>query len=400
MSENQLSTIGARWIVPVTRPPLRDAAIETAGGRILRLIPGGRSTADEDAGDVALLPGMVNAHVHLEFSHLEAPLGRSGISIAQWIPSVIESRRSVGPGDRREAILRGLRESLEAGTAAIGEIATEPWFLDLETPPGFFVSAFVERICLDPAQIRCRLAELDDWHRNFRNSTTDREASDNLTFGVSPHAPYSLLDEFFEKLIDWSVANRAPVAMHLAESEEELQWSGCGSGPLARFLASVASEVVPPTSRTPRYYLERLAAAPRSLIVHGNYLEPGDLDWVARHRDRMHLVYCPRTHEFFRHAPWPMRAARDRGIEVAIGTDSRASNPDLNLWNELRAIARLHPYLPANEILKMGTMHGARALGVETSLGSIEAGKSALLVRMPIENCNSDPVESLLRDAR
>ena len=130
----------------------------------------------------------------------------------------------------------------------------------------------------------------------------------------------------------------------------------------------------------PRDFLNQLARAPRSLVVHGNYLARDEMALVTEHRDRMSVVYCPRTHAFFNHTPYPLQAMLDAGARVAIGTDSRASNPDLSLLEELRQLRRAHPEVSPEQILELGTLAGAVALGLGPSVGSLTPGKLANLV--------------------
>src|SRR5207248_5598397 len=129
-------------------------------------------------------------------------------------------------------------------------------------------------------------------------------------------------------------------------------------------------EVIP-LGRRPLDYLQALATAHRALVVHGNYLVADEIEFLAAHRERMSLVYCPRTHAYFGHEPYPVSQMLAAGVRVAVGTDSRASNPDLRLLEELRHIARHHPGVSPEAMLRMGTIAGAEALGIAADYGSI-----------------------------
>jgi cytosine/adenosine deaminase-related metal-dependent hydrolase len=379
---------------------MRDGSIEIRGGRITRLIAGGRKSCSFDAGDVALLPGLVNAHVHLEFSRLESPLGHPGIAITDWIFKVVADRRSSRGSiqDSLDAVRQGLAECVRTGTVALGEIATTPWFLHENPPHPCAIVAFVERLGDRSAPVDVLLGELEQWHHENLKRTASADGVGCVSVGVSPHAPYSLSDALFEAAVDWSVRRHAPLAMHVAESRQELDWLDKGKGPFGPLFHALEFDTGLPPGRSPRFWLERLARAPRALIVHGNYLGSIDLDWIARHGERMHLVYCPRTHEFFGHPPWPMQAALARGINVAVGTDSRASNPDLSLWNELATIARRFPELAPGRILEMGTIGGATALGLNEEFGDMQIGKRAALAWMPCPTGDDNPLHAMLHD--
>src|SRR5262249_11550758 len=131
-------------------------------------------------------------------------------------------------------------------------------------------------------------------------------------------------------------------------------------------------------------YLQFLATAHRSLVIHGNYLAADEIEFLAVHRDRMSLVYCPRTHAYFSHEPYPLAEAFAAGVHFAVGTDSRASNPDLRLLEELRVIARDYPSILPESILRMGTLAGAEALGLAEFLGSVTPGKRTALATVPL----------------
>src|SRR5205823_8486807 len=131
--------------------------------------------------------------------------------------------------------------------------------------------------------------------------------------------------------------------------------------------------------RRPLDYLQTLATAHRALVIHGNYLAADEIQLLAAHRDCMSVVYCPRTHAYFGHEHYPLEAMLAAGVRVAVGTDSRASNPDLRLFEELREIARRHSAVSPEAVLQMGTLAGAEALGIAHEYGSITPGKRARL---------------------
>ena len=143
------------------------------------------------------------------------------------------------------------------------------------------------------------------------------------------------------------------------------------------------AEAIPRGSR-PLDYLRLLADAPRALVIHGNYLARDEQQFLAEHADRMTLVYCPRTHAYFGHPPYPLGDLLAAGVRVALGTDSRASNPDLDPLGEIRQAVRAHPDVPADAILEMATLRAAEALGCDQDCGSIAPGKLANLVALPM----------------
>jgi cytosine/adenosine deaminase-related metal-dependent hydrolase len=210
------------------------------------------------------------------------------------------------------------------------------------------------------------------------------ERRSSLVRGLGPHAPYSVHRE----VVAAAARLAAPLAMHVAESPEELELLRDGGGPFRAMLEEVGAwrEGVIPAGARPLDYLKLLSLAPRSLVVHGNYLAADELAFLAERADRMALVYCPRTHAWFGHEPYPLDRALAAGVNVATGTDSRASNPDLSLLAELRHAARCHPTVRPADVLRMGTFAGAKALGRAEEWGSLASGKRADLVAVPIGN--------------
>jgi cytosine/adenosine deaminase-related metal-dependent hydrolase len=208
----------------------------------------------------------------------------------------------------------------------------------------------------------------------------------NHAIGVSPHAPYTVSPTLVRMLVLLARRQQVPVAMHLAECEEELQLMLDGTGSLRELLESRSmwDGTAIPAGTRPLDYMRILADAPRSLVIHGNYLDHAEYAFLAERADRMWLVYCPRTHAYFAHPKYPLAALLDGGVRVALGTDSRASNPDLNMLAEMRHAARAHPDVSPDAILRMATLNAAEALGIAADCGSITPGKLACFIAIPI----------------
>ncbi len=390
-------SLRARVIFPVDQPPIQNGVITIDDDRIVAVGPHQHDSKAIDLGNVALLPGLVNAHTHLEFSDLGSPLGRPGISIVDWIRLII-AERARGDKTQLSAHLRGQRESLDAGVTTVGDIVTNPGAA-CSPPSSATIDAtfFHEVIGFSRGRAESSLNALIQ-RLEFAVAANASAGSAAPTQGISPHAPCTVSPFLLRPLITLAHRQNMPVAMHLAESHEEIQFLRDGTGPFQELLEERSmwdAEAVPRGS-APHDYLLMLADAPRSLVIHGNYLEDDELDFLATHRDRMSLVYCPRTHAYFAHSPYPLEAAIKHGVRVALGTDSRASNPDLDLLAEMQHVARTHSAMNPHEILRMGTLAGAEALGREAEFGSITFGKLANLVAFPlVDGRHSSPDEML-----
>ena len=216
--------------------------------------------------------------------------------------------------------------------------------------------------------------------------------------GLSPHAPYTVDCRLLAELVRLGRRYRVPFAMHLAESREELELLQTGGGPFRQLLEGLGAWNPDPAARWPSAlaYLQALAAADRALVVHGNYLDADEIAFMAEHAATMALVYCPRTHDFFGHARYPLAGLLGRGVAVALGTDSRASNPDLSLFDELRFVGQQYPEVDPAVVLALATQGGAAALGLADRVGTLESGKQADLTVVELAGGGGDEPHSRL----
>jgi cytosine/adenosine deaminase-related metal-dependent hydrolase len=328
----------------------------------------------------------VNAHTHLEFSDLVQPAGEPGMMLPDWIRLVIGRRKR---GDRNVAtvISAGLQENLEAGVTMIGEIATAGAASYASPNVGPAIVRFQEAIGFSAGRIDSVYVELQ---RRLDEAPAPK--------GLSPHAPYTVHPKLLERIVQLAANRDVPVAMHLAESREEIELLEAGEGPFRELLEERSmwdGEAIPCGSR-PLDYLRLLDAAPRSLVIHGNYLSTEEIEFVAARRERMSVVYCPRTHAYFGHAPYPLPTMLRAGVCVAIASDSRASNPDLDLLKELQFVAGQTPAISAAQLVRMATLAAAAALGQADEVGSITVGKRADLVALACPTTTVDPYESVV----
>jgi aminodeoxyfutalosine deaminase len=374
----------------VAGPPIDGGMVVIEGSKIAAVGKHLAVEPVEDLGDVAIVPGLVNAHTHLEFSDLSQPLGTPGMSLPDWLRLVIEHRQAGGE-DPHKAVLSGLEECLAAGTSALGEIATtDPRASDLpETMPSTVV--FHESIGPTLARAQSAIAAAEEF-------LAGGSARPEIVPALCPHAPYTVHPHLLSSLVELSRRYRVSVAMHLAESREELELLLLSAGPIRELLESVGAWEPSDDARLPCIvdYLAELSKAPRALVIHGNYLDDDEVEFLAAHRQTMSVVYCPRTHHFFGHEPYPLARRLDLGVSMALGTDSRASNPDLSLFEEMRFVAEHHPDVDPATILRLGTMAGAAALGLEKRTGTIEIGKQADLAVIALSAPSADDPHELL----
>jgi len=377
-------TFTARWVFPASSPPLEGGTVTVRGEKIEAVEPSGVRTADVDLGNFALIPGLVNAHTHLDLSGAKGLIPPTDPDhFTDWLKGVIAYRRSRSAEQTQSDIEAGLAECLRFGTTLIGDIASEGKSWDALNRAKTRAVVFFELIGLREERARAAFALFQQWR-------SERIDSPNVRTEFSPHAPYSV------NRIAFDAGPRFIIATHLAESPGELRLLMNREGPFVDFLAELG--VYDPSGFD---RLERLLVRTRcnkhTLLAHCNYL-PDEM-WKYIGGGGHTIAYCPRTHAAFGHPPHPFREFLARGVRVCLGTDSLASNPDLDILAEARFVHAKYPDFPGEQLLKMVTLSGAEALGWADECGSLEAGKSADMVAVPLPNAEGDPHELLFGPA-
>jgi cytosine/adenosine deaminase-related metal-dependent hydrolase len=359
----QERTLRVRWLLNPDAEPRCNVQLTEQNGTVFDI----RSLAEGETQNVlpvVLIPPLVNAHTHLEFSSLTKPL-EPPLPFQDWIRSIMQWRQAVTT-ELSDSLRSGLKESRALGVRLIGEITTSDSEL-LHCPDDMSVVSFRESIGLRPERIE------DQLHQAEKHLAAEHQPG--VIRGLSPHAPYTVHPDLLRELMAIAVKHQAPVAMHLAETNDELELLTNGTGPFAEFLTDLGlfDSRTFPGGRSVLEFLEELAKAPKALAIHGNYFTDQEINFLVRHPN-ITTVYCPRTHSFFNHPPHPFLKLQAAGARVILGTDSRASNPDLNIWRELQHVARLAPELSTGQLLGMITSEAADAMGLNPNAFAIEPG--------------------------
>lgn len=349
-----------RWLMNPDAEPIPGAEIVEQSGIIMDVRPLAEWQSD-DVWPVLLTPPLINSHTHLEFSSLEQPLLPSQ-PFPDWIRSLMRWRREQ-PMTAESAIQSGMLESQSAGVAILGEITTaDPADLGIVYSAEHcspLVVSFRECIGLREGRVQ----EQVEIAKRHLDATSCRQ----VIRGLSPHAPYTVHPMLLADLAGLAAKHQVPIAMHLAETRDELELLERGTGRLSEFLQSLDLFDLStfPGSRSVLECLEQIQSAPRALVVHGNYLRDSDVAWL-KERPHLSVVYCPRTHAYFGHERYPLEKFRDAGLRVVLGTDSRASNPDLSIWRDLQFVARQFPEISISDLIAMVTRDAAEAIGFES----------------------------------
>jgi cytosine/adenosine deaminase-related metal-dependent hydrolase len=363
----------ARFVLAEPDLVLQDAAVHVCDpGRICRVEPWhgkprGLDVEVTDWGSSVIIPGLINAHTHLELTRLHRVLSGTG-SFTEWLSQVIHRRRDWKREDYADSARKGARLALSSGTTLVGDVSASGVTRKALSGTRLRRVIFEETLGLAPEGCAQALASLE--------SRIEVDRPDPLlTTGLSPHAPYSVSPQLFRGVAELARQRAMPIATHLAETKAELELLQTGTGEFVEFLSRLA--VLPaawsPPGQTPVQYIDGLGLMDlRPLLIHCNYL---DADSIARVlQRRCSVVYCPRSHFFFKHEMHPVRQLLDAGINIAIGTDSLASNDSLSMLDEMRHVFRTRKDLKSGEIFRMATLNAASALGFGGVLGRLRRG--------------------------
>jgi aminodeoxyfutalosine deaminase len=382
----------AAWVLPIGTGPVRDGWVTVRNGRVVGAGPGmhvGNGRV-EDLGRVALMPGLVNAHTHLELSHFRGQVP-AATNFVSWVREVIALQRSRSRPNAPEimdAIHSAIREAVRCGTAVVGDIGNT-----LVTVRSLAESALAAVVFYE--LIRFNATDAQAVVEQAQRAIDAVPATATVRASLAAHAPYSVAPAVFQAIT--SINAQRPCSVHLSESREEVEFIRSGTGPWRTLLEDLGSwdpSWVPP-GRSPVEFLDDCGFLDsRLLAVHGVQMTGSDLARLAERG--VTLVTCPRSNAYTGAGAPPVTDFYDSGVSVAVGTDSLASAPDLNVFSELRELRRLAPSVPAARLLDSATRQGARALGFDAEFGTIEAGKSARLLVVEIPPAIEDVEEYLV----
>jgi len=396
----------ARYLLPISSPPVAGGALLVAGEQIVAVGPLADIRAVDgtaevvDFGDKVLLPPLTNAHTHLELTDFpswaveadeDEPIGEE--DFVGWVLRLVRVKRARPAEDFVPAIQRGLRLCLESGTGVIGDILSFHSAVDAYRQSPLLGSVFFETLGRDPKLFSSLLDRI--------GKRLDRSPSSRLSAAVSPHAPYTVAAELLRRVFALAAGRRCPAAIHLAESTAESELLRDGNGPLVDRLYAHAGWLEPPaTGLSPVAWLEEQGGLrPDILLVHGVQVDVGDVERLKRHGSG--VVLCPRSNEKLRVGRAPVELYRQAGVPLALGTDSLASSDSLSMWDELAAARRIYAdALDPVELLRAATIGGARLLGVDARIGTLEPGRGAnfQVVDLPPAANPTELIEALVAE--
>jgi cytosine/adenosine deaminase-related metal-dependent hydrolase len=392
--------VNAGWVVPIVAPVIRGGWIDVdvRRGEIVGVGTAAAASAAApavtlDLGDAVVLPGLANAHTHLELSHMAGHVPPAGSFVA-WVRTMLAVRVGAPATvtDVGDAATRAIAAMHASGTAVVGDIGNTDAAVGPLAASALAGVHFKEAIGFRAASANAVAAQARLEARVSHRRLVER-GRHRVAASVAPHAPYSTSAPLIQALVtglpmsgllDTAVPACPISSIHLGESPEEVEFLAQGNGPLRQLLIDLGAwdERWQVPGVGPVAYLEQLGALHSGLlVVHGTQLTPSELDVLAAAGAT--LVLCPRSNQWVGAGVPPVAAAVAAGVRLALGTDSLASVGSLNLFDEVAAARALAPDVPASVLLRAATLGGARALGCG-GLGRLEPGASAhAVVRVP-----------------
>lgn len=369
----------AKIVVPMVGPPISNGAVIVVGDRIaevgswreVRPPPGAVSV---DLGEHALLPGLINAHCHLDYTGMRGSIPRQR-TFTDWVRAINARKSESTSDDYLAAITEGFAEAQKFGTTSVVNLEAFPQLLrNIDAAPlrTWWCAEMIDvREPVSPARIaeelKCDFTSHQTWQGGI---------------GLAPHAPFTASASLYREAAAIGRRDNIVLTTHLAESRDETEMFRDGRGPLFDLMAGIGRPMADCGQRTPVAAMVELGVLDqRWIVTHLNELTEADLRQLAG-SPKFHIAHCPRSHAFFGHAEFQFERLRALGFNICLGTDSLASNENLSLFSEMRHFRTRQPSLSAREVLEMVTVNAAKAIG--EPIGSIAPGIYADLIAVPL----------------
>jgi cytosine/adenosine deaminase-related metal-dependent hydrolase len=387
--------LAAQWLIPVQGPPIEHGALLIdSNGRMLAVGPDAGVPRPDDIpaekfDDAVILPGLINTHTHLELTGFEE--GVPEREFTAWIRRLRELKTTRSSAEYVAAARRGLASCYACGVTTVADTGDSGAVIEALAEAGGSGIAYQEVFGPHPGQADESLLGLQARVDELRPL-----ASDRVSIGVSPHAPYTVSGQLFRAVSDWARLEHLPVAVHVAESRAESELLLQGAGPFAEAWRARRIPLPSPGGRTPiRWLAEHGVLSEQTLCIHAVQLDRRDVGQLAD--SGAAVAHCPLSNRAHGHGDAPLEGLLESGIRVGLGTDSVVSVGRLDLLAEAREAGGLAPSLDADDLIELCTLSGARALGLDSHTGSLLPGKWAdcAVVRIPA-NTGGTPAERVL----
>lgn len=378
----------ARWILPISSPPIADGAIAVEGQRIISvadrmtLVRQFPHATVRDCGDSAIIPGLINAHSHLELTVMRGFLETEATDFFAWLKTLTTARlERMTTDDLYVSAAWGACEAVRAGVTCVADASDcAGESMNALRDVGLRGIVFQESFGLDPQLANENFEKLKAKIARLREQETTL-----VKCGVSPHALYSVCAPQLEMISRFARDEGLPLMMHAAETGMEVSLLRDGCGPFADGLRNRGIEWQAPGVSPIQYLNDHGVLETHPLLAHCIHVDEADIATLKQTGTK--VAHCPKSNAKLGHGIAPFRKLLDKGIEVGLGSDSVASNNTCDLLEEARfallilrseSTASDHARLiTAEEVLRTATLGGAKALGLEGQVGELREGSQA-----------------------
>ena len=394
----------ARTVLPITAPPIENGAVVVSGNQIdavgkwTDLKSDFSSEEIFNLGEVVLLPGLVNAHCHLDYTDMAGQLPPPK-TFLDWIPQMLAAKAAWSYTDYARSWLNGAKMLLQTGTTTVADIEAVPELLpEMWNATPLRVFSFLEM-----TGVRSKREPTDILNEAI--SRIESLSHSRCRIGLSPHAPYSTSLELLQLSAKVAREKNLRITTHIAESEQEFEMFARARGKMFDWLKKNGRDISDCGIGSPIQHLERAGLLGENfLAVHANYLGESDFDLLAKRN--VSVVHCPHSHDYFKHRKFPLEKLIKAGVNICLGTDSLATTtgsgkqkPALNLFAEMQLLAKENSSLSSKIILQMATTNGASALGMGGKIGKLSENAFADLIAIPFDGKIADIYDAVLHHA-
>jgi cytosine/adenosine deaminase-related metal-dependent hydrolase len=382
--------IRARIVVTMCGTPIENGAVAVSGNRIVDVgrfddVKARNAGNAVDLGEQAFLPGLINAHCHLDYTCLRGKIPPQK-SFTDWIRAINAEKSELSAKDYVASINDGFEEAKRFGTTTIANLTAFPELI-AQIQPSIRTWWFAELIDIRAPERADKLVD-----------AAIEALKQNSDWGLAPHALFTASKNLFRRCEEIAQREHILLTTHLAESREETEMFRDASGPLYEFMKSIGRPMDDCGNETPLGLFVGAPggrAVPHWIVAHLNELTETDFELLERSNSKFHVVHCPRSHNYFGHRPFAFDRLRSLGFNICLGTDSLASNESLSLFDEMRVFQKNFPQVSPEEIFRTVTVNPARALRQENALGQIRPGFGADLIAVPCST-STDIFEQIL----
>jgi cytosine/adenosine deaminase-related metal-dependent hydrolase len=393
----------ARIVLPISRPPVENGAVLVSGNKI-RAIGSWPDLQPHVTGEVfnlsevILLPGLINSHCHLDYTDMAGQLPPPR-TFTDWISLIMAAKAAWNYSEYARSWINGAQMLLRTGTTTVADIEAVPDLLpELWDTTPLRVISFLEMTGIHAQR---------DSNEPLRETVEkiDSLSHPRCSASLSPHAPYSTLPELLRSSAKTARERNWRITTHIAESDQEFEMFMHARGKMFNWLRRNNRDHSDCGHGSPVTHLARNGMLGENLLaIHANLLVPSDAELLGRHR--VHVVHCPRSHDYFKHPPFPRRQLADAGINLCLGTDSLATvrkigreKLELNLFREMRQLAAADKTISPAEIIRMATVNGAKALGMAGQIGELSKNARADLIAIPFAAKKADIDDAVMHHA-